>query len=334
MARIVDGNRTKDDALEVSLRPKTLKEYVGQSELKRNLEIFIGAAKHRDETLDHVLLYGPPGLGKTTLANILANEMGSEIKLINGPAIEKTGDLASILSTLEPGDVLFIDEIHRLPRVVEEVLYGAMEDFRLSIIIPRDSGATTLNLDLPPFTLIGATTRAGDLSAPLRARFGITEKLNYYTNEEIELIVKRTAKVFNTEISEDAAKEIAKRSRGTPRIANRLFRRVRDFANYEGKDTIALSDAKKALEALKVDCLGLDDVDVRYLETIMDRFNGGPVGLETVASSIGEEVMNLEDVYEPYLLQIGMINRTPRGRVVTDKAYSHLEKYHNRNFLK
>ncbi len=260
--------------------------------------------------------------------------MGSEIKLINGPAIEKTGDLASILSTLEPGDVLFIDEIHRLPRVVEEVLYGAMEDFRLSIIIPRDSGATTLNLDLPPFTLIGATTRAGDLSAPLRARFGITEKLNYYTNEEIELIVKRTAKVFNTEINEDAAKEIAKRSRGTPRIANRLFRRVRDFANYEGKDTIALSDAKKALEALKVDCLGLDDVDVRYLETIMDRFNGGPVGLETVASSIGEEVMNLEDVYEPYLLQIGMINRTPRGRVVTDKAYSHLEKYHNRNFLK
>lgn len=334
MARIVDGNRTKDDALEVSLRPKTLKEYVGQSELKRNLEIFIGAAKHRDETLDHVLLYGPPGLGKTTLANIIANEMGSEIKLINGPAIEKTGDLASILSTLEPGDVLFIDEIHRLPRVVEEVLYGAMEDFRLSIIIPRDSGATTLNLDLPPFTLIGATTRAGDLSAPLRARFGITEKLNYYTNEEIELIVKRTAKVFNTEINEDAAKEIAKRSRGTPRIANRLFRRVRDFANYEGKDTIALSDAKNALEALKVDCLGLDDVDVRYLETIMDRFNGGPVGLETVASSIGEEVMNLEDVYEPYLLQIGMINRTPRGRVVTDKAYSHLEKYHNRNFLK
>lgn len=310
MARIVDGNRTKDDALEVSLRPKTLKEYVGQSELKRNLEIFIGAAKHRDETLDHVLLYGPPGLGKTTLANIIANEMGSQIKLINGPAIEKTGDLASILSTLEPGDVLFIDEIHRLPRVVEEVLYGAMEDFRLSIIIPRDSGATTLNLDLPPFTLIGATTRAGDLSAPLRARFGITEKLNYYTNEEIELIVKRTAKVFNTEINDDAAKEIAKRSRGTPRIANRLFRRVRDFANFEGKDTIALSDAKKALEALKVDCLGLDDVDVRYLETIMDRFNGGPVGLETVASSIGEEVMNLEDVYEPYLLQIGMINRT------------------------
>ena len=334
MARIVDGNKTKDDTLEVSLRPQSLKEYVGQAELKRNLEIFIGAAKHRDETLDHVLLYGPPGLGKTTLANVIAHEMGAEIKLINGPAIEKTGDLASILSTLEPGDILFIDEIHRLPRVVEEVLYGAMEDFRLSIIIPRDSGATTLNLDLPPFTLVGATTRAGDLSAPLRARFGITEKLNYYTVDEIEAIVKRTAKVFNTEISESAAQEIAKRSRGTPRIANRLFRRVRDFANFEGKDVIDLKDAKSALEALKVDCLGLDDVDVRYLETIMDRFNGGPVGLETVASSIGEEVMNLEDVYEPYLLQIGMINRTPRGRVVTDKAYSHLEKYHNRSLLK
>ena len=334
MARIVDGNKTKDDTLEVSLRPQSLKEYVGQAELKRNLEIFIGAAKHRDETLDHVLLYGPPGLGKTTLANVIAHEMGAEIKLINGPAIEKTGDLASILSTLEPGDILFIDEIHRLPRVVEEVLYGAMEDFRLSIIIPRDSGATTLNLDLPPFTLVGATTRAGDLSAPLRARFGITEKLNYYTVDEIEAIVKRTAKVFNTEISESAAQEIAKRSRGTPRIANRLFRRVRDFANFEGKDVIDLKDAKSALEALKVDCVGLDDVDVRYLETIMDRFNGGPVGLETVASSIGEEVMNLEDVYEPYLLQIGMINRTPRGRVVTDKAYSHLEKYHNRSLLK
>ena len=334
MARIVDSNRTKEDAVEVSLRPQTLKEYVGQSELKRNFEIFIGAAKHRDETLDHVLLYGPPGLGKTTLANIIANEMKAQIRLINGPAIEKTGDLASILSTLEPGDILFIDEIHRLPRVVEEVLYGAMEDFRLSIIIPKDSGATTLNLDLPPFTLIGATTRAGDLSAPLRARFGITEKLNYYTIDEIEQIVKRTARVFNTEISSEAAKEIAKRSRGTPRIANRLFRRVRDFANYEGKDAISIEDARKALEALKVDCLGLDDVDVRYLETIMDRFNGGPVGLETVASSIGEEVMNLEDVYEPYLLQIGMINRTPRGRVVTDKAYMHLEKYHKRAFLK
>lgn len=329
MSRIVDAKRSIEDAEEVSLRPQTLKEYVGQSELKRNLEVFIGAAKHRNETLDHILLYGPPGLGKTTLANVIANEMGAELKVINGPAIEKTGDLASILSTLEPGDILFIDEIHRLPRVVEEVLYGAMEDFKLSIIIPREGGASSLNLDLPPFTLIGATTRAGDLTAPLRARFGITEKLNYYTVDEIGDIVRRTSRVFKTEIDEKATKLLAQRSRGTPRIANRLFRRVRDFANYKGKDVISEEDALDALKALKVDCLGLDDVDVKYLEAIMDRFHGGPVGLETVASSIGEEVMNLEDVYEPYLLQIGMINRTPRGRVVTDKAYAHLEKFHN-----
>jgi len=329
MARLVDANRSIEDAIEISLRPQTLAEYVGQAELKDNLKIFIGAARHRNETLDHVLLYGPPGLGKTTLAHVIANEMHAQIKILNGPSIEKPGDLASILTTLEPGDVLFIDEIHRLPRVVEEVLYGAMEDFRLSIIIPRESGASSLNLDLPPFTLVGATTRAGDLSSPLRARFGITEKLNFYTEKEIEDIVKRTAKVFNTEIDEKAAVEIAKRSRGTPRIANRLFRRVRDFANYEGKDSIDHSDAVKALTALKVDCLGLDDVDIKYLETIADRFNGGPVGLETVASSIGEEVMNLEDVYEPFLLQIGFINRTPRGRTLTEKAYQHLDKHHN-----
>ena len=334
MARLVDANRNKEDEVEISLRPKTLKEYVGQSELKNNLKIFIGAAKHRNETLDHVLLYGPPGLGKTTLAHVIAHEMKANIRILNGPSIEKPGDLASILTTLEPGDVLFIDEIHRLPRVVEEVLYGAMEDYRLSIIIPRDSGASSLNLDLPPFTLVGATTRAGDLSAPLRARFGITEKLNYYTNQEIEDIVKRTSRVFNTQIDDDAAKEIAKRSRGTPRIANRLFRRVRDFANYEGKDVISLADAMNALTALKVDCLGLDDVDIKYLETIADRFNGGPVGLETVASSIGEEVMNLEDVYEPFLLQIGLINRTPRGRVLTEKAYQHLEEHHNHRLFR
>lgn len=328
MARIVDANKNKEDQQEVSLRPQTLKEYVGQEALKNNLKVFIGAAKHRNETLDHVLLFGPPGLGKTTLAHVIANEMGGEIKVVNGPAVERTGDLAAILSTLEAGDILFIDEIHRLPRVVEEVLYGAMEDFKLSIVIPRDGGATNMNLDLPPFTLVGATTRPGDLTSPLRARFGISEKMNYYTEDEIKSIVKRTAKVLNTGINDDAAELIAKRSRGTPRIANRLFRRVRDFANYEGKDIIDISDANKALEALKVDNLGLDDVDIKYLQAIIERFNGGPVGLETLASSIGEEVANLEDVYEPYLLQIGMINRTPRGRMVTEKAYNHLAKNH------
>ena len=334
MARLLDANKNKDDEIELSLRPNRLDEYIGQEELKANLRVFIGAAKHREETLDHVLLYGPPGLGKTTLAHVIAHEMNGNIKVINGPSLEKAGDLASILSTLEAGDVLFIDEIHRLPRVVEEVLYGAMEDFTLSIIIPRDGGASTLNLDLPPFTLVGATTRAGDLTAPLRARFGITEKINYYTEKEIEDIVKRTAKVFKCTIDIDAAKTIAKRSRGTPRIANRIFRRVRDFANFSGKDHISKIDADNALKALKVDSLGLDDVDIKYLETIMDRFNGGPVGLETVASAIGEESMNLEDVYEPYLLQIGMINRTPRGRVVTEKAYAHLEKEHGRKLIK
>lgn len=334
MARLVDAKKNKDDEIEVSLRPQILKDYVGQEELKNNLKIFIGAALHRNETLDHVLLYGPPGLGKTTLSYIIANEMHGHIHVINGPSIEKPGDLASILTTIEAGDILFIDEIHRLPRVVEEVLYSAMEDFQLSIIIPREGGASTLNLDLPPFTLVGATTRAGDLSAPLRARFGITEKINYYTNEEIEQIVRRTARVFKTEITDEAAKMIASRSRGTPRVANRIFRRVRDFANFEGKDIIETEDAEKALKALRVDPLGLDDVDVKYIETIMDRFNGGPVGLETVASAIGEETMNLEDVYEPYLLQLGLINRTPRGRMVTDKAYAHFSKYHDNSILK
>lgn len=325
MARLLDSKTIKGDDIDISLRPKSLSEYVGQEELKNNLKIFIGAANKREEVLDHTLLYGPPGLGKTTLANIIANEMHGDIKIINGPSIEKTGDLAAILSTLEPGDILFIDEIHRLPRVVEEVLYGAMEDFKLSIIISRDCDAKSMNINLPPFTLIGATTRSGDLSSPLRARFGITAKLNFYSEKEIEAIVLRTSKVLGTPIEDKAIKLIAKRSRGTPRIANRLYRRVRDFANYEGLKIIDENIAKKALCALKVDSLGLDDVDINYLKTIIERFKGGPVGLETLANAIGEEAMNLEDVYEPYLLQIGLIDRTSRGRIVTEKAYKHLK---------
>ncbi len=328
MTRLLDANRHLDDETEVSLRPATLVEYVGQSALKHNLEVFIGAAKHREEALDHVLLYGPPGLGKTTLAYVLAHEMGAAIKTVNGPTIERSGDLAAILTTLNPGDVLFIDEIHRLPRVVEEVLYGAMEDFKISILVGRDHESKAINLTLPPFTLIGATTRAGDLSSPLRSRFGITEKINYYSQQEIELIIKRSARVLKTPIDEKALVALAERSRGTPRIANRLFKRVRDFAHFHSRDYIDEAEARAALDALKVDHLGLDDVDIRYLEGIIDRFQGGPVGLDALAASIGEEIMNLEDVYEPYLIQIGMINRTPRGRVATEKAYHHLKRNH------
>lgn len=329
MSRILDARKeNEDETSELSLRPKTLKEYVGQTELKKNLEIFIGAAKKRNESLDHVLLYGPPGLGKTTLACVIANEMGGTIKTITGPSIEKPGDLAAILSELEPGDVLFIDEIHRLPRVVEEVLYGAMEDFKLSILINRDGVSKAMTLPLPPFTLVGATTRAGDLSNPLRSRFGISAKIDFYNESELGQIIKRTSKVYGTPIDDDAKDLLASRSRGTPRIANRLYKRVRDFACFEGLPKIDKALTLKALTALKIDDLGLDDVDIKYLSTIIDRFHGGPVGLESIASAIGEELTNLEDVYEPYLVMIGMVNRTPRGRVATEKAYKHLGKSH------
>lgn len=318
---------------EETIRPKRLDEYVGQDTLKKNLNVFIAAAKSRNETLDHVLLYGPPGLGKTTLAYILANEMGGNIRIITGPSIEKSGDLAAILSSLNPGDVLFIDEIHRLPKVVEEVLYSAMEDFVIDVMIGKDTGAKSIRIDLPPFTLVGATTRAGDLSAPLRDRFGIVSKLDYYNHEQLSSIVNRSSRVLGCEIKEDALFEIATRSRGTPRIANRLLRRVRDFAQVYNNGLITKKIAIDALNSLKVDSLGLDEVDIRYLRGIIDRFKGGPVGLETLASAISEETMTLEDVYEPYLLQIGFINRTPRGRVATDKAYKHLGIIHNESLF-
>lgn len=314
---------------EENIRPQTLDEYVGQDDLKSNLRIFIQAALQRHESLDHVLLYGPPGLGKTTLAYILANEMHSHVRTVSGPSIDKPGDLAAVLSILEPGDILFIDEIHRLPKIVEEVLYPAMEDFCIDVMVGKDTEARSIRLDLPPFTLVGATTRAGDLSAPLRDRFGIVSKLNYYTQDQLESIVKRTARVLNTEIDEEAAVEIARRSRGTPRIANRLLRRIRDFAQVLNDGRITKEIADESLNRLHVDALGLDEVDIRYLRGIIERFDGGPVGLESLANSISEEATTLEDVYEPYLIQIGFVNRTSRGRVATEKAYEHLKISHN-----
>lgn len=322
--RIISGEADESEvSIEQSLRPQTLKQYIGQNQVKENLEIFIKAAKLRKETLDHVLLYGPPGLGKTTLAMIIANEMGVNIRTTSGPAIERPGDLAAILTSLEPGDVLFIDEIHRLARTIEEVLYPAMEDFCLDIVIGKGPSARSVRLDLPPFTLVGATTKAGALSAPLRDRFGVLSRLEYYKEEQLKSIVLRTAELFETEIEDQSAAEIARRARGTPRIANRLLRRVRDFAQVKGDGTIDIKMAREALELLQVDPLGLDHIDHKLLKGIITKYRGGPVGLDTIAASIGEESDTIEDVYEPYLLQIGFLQRTPRGRVVTEAVYRH-----------
>ena len=309
---------------EISLRPRTFEDYVGQEKVKENLSVYIAAAKGREEALDHVLIYGPPGLGKTTNAGLIANEMGVNIRVTSGPAIEKPGDLAALLTNLTPGDILFVDEIHRLSRAVEEVLYPAMEDRALDIIIGKGPSARSIRIDLPRFTLIGATTRAGQLSAPLRDRFGVIFRLNLYSNEELAKIVRRSAGLLHIDCTEEGALELASRSRGTPRIAYRLLKRVRDFAEVLGSGVIDQKLADKSLDRMEVDELGLDEVDRKLLKTMIRNYNGGPVGLETLAASVGEEAVTIEDVYEPYLMQIGFVARTPRGRVVTDLAYSHL----------
>ena len=323
-APLVTTSLTREDEGEYSLRPKRLREYIGQEKAKGNLEVFIQAAKMRNEPLDHVLLHGPPGLGKTTLSGIIANEMGVNIRITSGPAIEKAGDLAALLTNLNENDILFVDEIHRLNRSVEEVLYPAMEDYAIDIIIGKGPSANSIRLDLPKFTLIGATTRAGQLSAPLRDRFGVTLRLELYTPEELAMIVNRSADILETPIEGEGAMEIAKRSRGTPRIANRMLRRVRDFAQVKADGVITRDVADQALTALEVDFLGLDNIDRRMLRATIEYYGGGPVGLETLAATINEESVTLEDVYEPYLMQIGFLTRTPRGRCVTAKAYQHL----------